>query len=154
MKAYWGSGGIAPRIFTPALDGNDRSALRPRPLYPQRKSPWYLLDSKMGGSQSRSGRVKVKVKLSLCFSNRAPRYEGVFAEWRYSSMYSLTSALDGGERSASRPSHFTPRETAPGTHWVGGWVGLQSRSRHGGEEKNASSRWESNSRTPIVRHVA
>jgi hypothetical protein len=29
----------------------------------------------------------------------------------------LTSALVGGEWSASRPSHFTPS-----THWIGGWV--------------------------------
>jgi hypothetical protein len=35
----------------------------------------------------------------------------------------LTSALDGGEWSASRPGSFTPRERAPGTHWIGGWVG-------------------------------
>jgi hypothetical protein len=35
----------------------------------------------------------------------------------------LTSALDGGEWSASRPGRFIPRETAPGTHWNGGWVG-------------------------------
>jgi hypothetical protein len=34
----------------------------------------------------------------------------------------LTSVLDGGEWSASCPSHFTRRERAPGTHWVGGWV--------------------------------
>jgi hypothetical protein len=27
--------------------------------------------------------------------------------------------LDGGEWSTSRPGHFTPRERAPGTHWVG-----------------------------------
>jgi len=27
----------------------------------------------------------------------------------------LTSALDGGEWSASRPGRFTPRERAPGT---------------------------------------
>jgi hypothetical protein len=27
-----------------------------RPLYPQRKSPWYPLDRKLGGPQSRSGR--------------------------------------------------------------------------------------------------
>jgi len=40
-------------------------------------------------------------------------------EWRYSSIYSLTSALDGGEWSASRPGHFTPRERAPGAHWIG-----------------------------------
>jgi hypothetical protein len=43
-------------------------------------------------------------------------------KWRYSSTF-LTLALDGGEWSASHPSHFTPRETAPGTHWIGGWVG-------------------------------
>jgi hypothetical protein len=35
----------------------------------------------------------------------------------------LASALVGGERSASRPGRFTPREGAPGTHWTGGWVG-------------------------------
>jgi hypothetical protein len=35
----------------------------------------------------------------------------------------LTSALAGGERSASRPCRFTPGEIAPGTHWIGGWVG-------------------------------
>jgi hypothetical protein len=29
----------------------------------------------------------------------------------------LTSALVGGEWSASRPGRFTP-----GTHWIGGWV--------------------------------
>jgi hypothetical protein len=28
----------------------------PRALYPQRKSPWYPLDGRLGGSQSRSGR--------------------------------------------------------------------------------------------------
>jgi hypothetical protein len=35
----------------------------------------------------------------------------------------LTSALDGGGWSASRPGRFIPRERAPGTHWIGGWVG-------------------------------
>jgi hypothetical protein len=34
----------------------------------------------------------------------------------------LTSALDGGEWSASRPASYTPRERVPGTHWIGGWV--------------------------------
>jgi hypothetical protein len=29
----------------------------------------------------------------------------------------------GGEWSASRPGRFTPRERAPGTPWIGGWVG-------------------------------
>jgi hypothetical protein len=35
----------------------------------------------------------------------------------------LTSALAGGEWSASHPCHFTPGERAPGTHWIGSWVG-------------------------------
>jgi hypothetical protein len=35
----------------------------------------------------------------------------------------LTSALVGGDWSASRPCRFTPGERAPGTHWIGGWVG-------------------------------
>jgi hypothetical protein len=34
----------------------------------------------------------------------------------------LTSALAGSEWSASRPGRLTPRERAPGTHWIGGWV--------------------------------
>jgi hypothetical protein len=41
----------------------------------------------------------------------------------YISTHSLTSAVDGGEWSASRPGRFTLRERAPGTHWIGGWVG-------------------------------
>jgi hypothetical protein len=35
----------------------------------------------------------------------------------------LTSALVGGESSASRPGRFTTGETGPGTHSVGGLVG-------------------------------
>jgi hypothetical protein len=66
--------------------------------------------------------IKVKVKLSLCFS-WAPRHEGVLGECKYSSIHRLTSALDGGKWSASRPGRFIPRERAPGTHWRGGWMG-------------------------------
>jgi hypothetical protein len=35
----------------------------------------------------------------------------------------LTSALVGVERSALHSSHFTPRERAPDTHWIGGSMG-------------------------------
>jgi hypothetical protein len=38
----------------------------------------------------------------------------------------FTSALNGGEWSASRTGRFTPREKAPDTHWMGGWVGLEA----------------------------
>jgi hypothetical protein len=34
----------------------------------------------------------------------------------------LPSALSGGEWSVSRPGRFTPRERAPGTNWIWGWV--------------------------------
>jgi hypothetical protein len=34
----------------------------------------------------------------------------------------LTSAIGGGEWSASRPGRFTPGERDPGTHRIGGWV--------------------------------
>jgi hypothetical protein len=35
----------------------------------------------------------------------------------------LTSAIDVGKCSASRPCYFTPVEGALGTHWMGGCVG-------------------------------
>jgi hypothetical protein len=35
----------------------------------------------------------------------------------------MTSALDGGEWSASRPGRALPRGKNPGTHCTGGWVG-------------------------------
>jgi hypothetical protein len=35
----------------------------------------------------------------------------------------LTSALVGGEHSASGPRPFAYGERAPSTHWIGGWVG-------------------------------
>jgi len=44
-------------------------------------------------------------------------------------MYSsalLTSALDTGEWSVPRSGRFTRRERAPGTHWVGEWVGSRA----------------------------
>jgi hypothetical protein len=38
----------------------------------------------------------------------------------------LTSALDGGERSASRLCRFTPVDRAPSTHWTAEWVGRRA----------------------------
>jgi hypothetical protein len=42
------------------------------------------------------------------------------------STFFLTSALVGGEWSASSPGRFTPGERASGTHWIGSWVGLRA----------------------------
>jgi hypothetical protein len=68
--------------------------------------------------------------------NSAPRQEDVLGEWGYSSTHSLTSALDGGEWSVSRPGRFTPGKELPVPidRTLGG---LQRQSGHGGEEKNS-----------------
>jgi len=57
-------------------------------------------------------RLKVKVKLSLCLTKHHARK--MYWEVEDSSTNSLTLLLDGGEWSASHPSHFTPKE--------GGWA--------------------------------
>jgi hypothetical protein len=90
---------------------------------------------------------------SLCF-NRVPRHEGVLGKWRHSFTHSLTSALDGGEWSASRPGRFTPKERAPGTPWTGGWVGPRAVVDAVVKRRIPSLRRESKPRTPIVQSVA
>jgi len=51
-------------------------------------------------------------------------HEGPEGQYRYSSTLSLTSALDGWVVSATpRPLHARER---PGTHCIGGWVGLRA----------------------------
>jgi len=92
--------------------------------------------------------LKVKVKLPLCF-NWAPRHEGVLGEWMYGSIHSLTSALDWGEWSASRTGHFTPRERAPATHWIGGWMGPRAVLDDVVKRKIPSSRRETNPGNPV-----
>jgi hypothetical protein len=79
----------------------------------------------------------------------APNHEGVLREWRYSSTHSLTSALDGGEWSASRPGRFTSRERTPGTHWIGCWLGPRAVLGAVVKREIPSPRRESKPRTPI-----
>jgi hypothetical protein len=55
--------------------------------------------------------------------HRAPHHEGVWGSGGIAPTHSLTLSLDGGEWSALRPGCFIPKEKAPGTHWIGGWVG-------------------------------
>jgi hypothetical protein len=66
----------------------------------------------------------------------------------------LTSALDGGEWSASRFSRSTARERVPGTHWRGGWVGPRAVVDALVKRNIPSPHRESNPRTPIVQPVA
>jgi hypothetical protein len=62
----------------------------------------------------------------------------------------LTSALDGGEWSASRPTRFIPRERDPGTHWIGGWVGFRAVLDAVVKRKIPSLLRESKPRSPIM----
>jgi hypothetical protein len=46
---------------------------------------------------------------------------------RMYSFYSFTtSTLDGDEWPVSRSGLALPPENDPGTHWIGGWVGLRA----------------------------
>jgi hypothetical protein len=60
--------------------------------------------------------IYIKIKLSLCLTNyyAMKAYVGVDVQIHIF----LTSALAGGEWSASRPGRFTPGERVPGIHWI------------------------------------
>jgi hypothetical protein len=47
-----------------------------------------------------------------------------------------------------------PRKRAPGTHWIGGWVGPRAGLEAVVKRKIPSTHRESNSRTAIVQPVA
>jgi len=63
----------------------------------------------------------------------------------------LTSALVGGEQSATCPSHFTPKESSPTTHWIGGWMGPRAGLDMVSKRKIPSPHWESNPNRPACR---
>jgi hypothetical protein len=75
---------------------------------------------------------------------------------RYSSYSFLTSALDGGEWSASRPGRvLPPGKRTPGTHWIGGWVGPRAGLDAGARRKICLCRGSNLDRPivqPVVRH--
>jgi hypothetical protein len=60
----------------------------------------------------------------------------------------LTSALTGGECSASRPGRFTP-----GIHWIGGWVDPRA-SLATWRRENSWPYWDSNSYPSVFQPVA
>jgi hypothetical protein len=108
-------------------------------------------------SLTRKTPIKLHVKgkiVPVLPLNSALRHEGVLGEWTYRSTHSLTSALVGGEWSASHPGCFTPRERAPRTHGIGGWVGLRAVLDAVVKRKIPNPRRESRPRTPIVQPVA
>jgi hypothetical protein len=65
----------------------------------------------------------------------------------------LTSALDGGEWSASSPCRFISGENAPSTHWIGGLVAPEQVWPIWGRENSWPSR-DSSSDPSVVQPVA
>jgi hypothetical protein len=64
-------------------------------------------------------------------------------------MHSLTLTLHGNEWSASRPGALPPREKAPGTHWIEGWLGPRaSLDAAVVKKKIPSPLWQSNPDRP------
>jgi hypothetical protein len=97
-------------------------------------------------------KVNEEVKFSLCLTeHRAMKtYWGL----GYSATHSLTSALEGGEWSASRPARFTLRNPPPRINYTGGRVGSRAGLDAVVKRKIPSPRQESNPRTPNVQPVA
>jgi hypothetical protein len=62
----------------------------------------------------------MKLKANLCLTKHHAMKTYCWAE---AQLHALTSALDGGEWSASRCSRFIPVKIAPSTHWIGACVG-------------------------------
>jgi hypothetical protein len=89
--------------------------------------------------------IKRKIKLSLCLIKHSAMK--MYGGSEGTAPAYLTSALDGGEWSASHSCCFTPRENVPGTHWVGGWVGPRT-SLDAVEKRKILQFWESNPRCP------
>jgi hypothetical protein len=93
-----------------------------------------------------------KVKLSLCLTKHhamktywgsggiAPRITDLGTRWRW--VVNFT------------PRPLYPQGKAPGTHWIGGWVGLRAVLDTVLKRKIPSPRRGSKLRTPIVQSVA
>jgi hypothetical protein len=109
----------------------------------------YPLNERISEPPHKSSKVS---KLSLYWNKHQAMK--AYGEWRYSSTHSLTSALVGGEWSASSPGNFTPRERAPCTHRIGGSVEPRAVWNAVMKRKIPSPRRESKPRTPLVQLVA
>jgi len=68
MKSYWG-GGITPSILELGTTWRLVVSFTPRLLYLQEKSPWYPLDRRLGGHQSRTGRGDEEKVPSPCWDS-------------------------------------------------------------------------------------
>jgi hypothetical protein len=150
MRRRTGGVKINLHSFVPSTPvWNEQSTSRSG-CFTQRKSPRYPVGRRLGGLESRPGHSGPSRESNLDSRARSTLFPDIIRRhcsicigllqrrnftltkhhamkaywgWMYSYTHSLTSALDGGEWSASRPGRFTPRERSPGTDWIGSWVG-------------------------------
>ncbi|KDR19802.1 Proton-coupled folate transporter [Zootermopsis nevadensis] len=73
--------------------------------------------SSISSQHSRTARVTVLEAMTFIGGTIGP-FAGAWGERRYSSYSFLTSALDGGEWSASRPGRALRPGKDPGSHWI------------------------------------
>jgi hypothetical protein len=69
MKVYWGVEVYLHAFFDLGTGWRWVVSFTPRPFYPQGKSPWYPLDRRLGGPQSRFGRGVHKQEWKGCFTS-------------------------------------------------------------------------------------
>jgi hypothetical protein len=84
MKTYWGSGGMAPRIFKLGARWRWVASFKHRPLCSQGKSPRYALDRRLGGPESRCGHGdedKISQPLSDLELRSSRPCPSCFTEW-------------------------------------------------------------------------
>jgi len=126
MKGHWGSGSIAPRFLDLGTRWRWMVSFTPRPFYPQRKSPWYPLDRRLGGAQNRSGRCgKEKDSQAPIIQPIAQRYTTELSQLLCSNIKKWTILLF---------FHLLPY---PGQLW--------------GQPTNTLFKWYSRDVTPIIR---
>jgi hypothetical protein len=100
---------------------------KPSYLWRSSWSPVSVLESQksIGWNIGRCGKSELSFDDSVFAQKSSPgtRRGGAWGERRYSSYSFSTSALDGGEWSASRPGRsFTPEERNTGTHYTNHFV--------------------------------
>jgi hypothetical protein len=139
MKTYWGVGGISTHSLTSALDGGNGQLHALAVLPPGEKAPGtYCIGGWVGPGAGLDTVSKRKIPSPRRDSNLA-KHHAMKTYWDIGgiSTPSLTSALDGGKWSASRPGRFTPQGKSPWYPLYRRLDGPQSRSGHCVEEKNS-----------------
>jgi hypothetical protein len=128
-KAYWGSGGIIPRILDLGTRWRWVVSITTRPLYPQGKSPSYPLCRRLRGPQSWPGRggkeinfysllAHILIVLKHLESRPNPKVCGIYCRSHTTSKYSAKTkcAPEPVQHSRRHIGRFSIRERAWSNH--------------------------------------